>query len=48
VLAGDKSVKFNVYKGCSHGFGVRPTGEVEVAGQKQAHLDAIQWLKENF
>ncbi len=47
-LAGDAQVHFNTYAGCTHGFGSRPTGEVEIAAQKQAHLDVLEWLKTNF
>jgi len=48
VLAGEKNVDFHVYPGTSHGFGIRPTGEAEIAAHKQAHLDTIAWLKSNF
>jgi len=48
VLADDKRVHFHVYKGTTHGWSVRPTGEVEIAAAKQAHADTIEWLKTNF
>ena len=44
-LAAEPKVKFNTYHKCTHGFGSRPTGEIEIAAQKLRAEDGTEHIR---